>query len=80
MIMYYVWKRCRLAGYVNAHSDSDALTKAKNRFGEELFVERTGWNFSNENLTQLTRLLSLPNLDVSDTFRKGGREGDTGFW
>lgn len=35
-----VWKNCRLAGYVSAYGEWDALRKAKERFGEGLFVER----------------------------------------
>lgn len=35
-----VWKNCRLAGYVRAYSEIEALRKAKEKFGDNLFIER----------------------------------------
>ena len=37
---WMVWKDCRLVGYVLAYSEYEALTKAKDSYGERLFVER----------------------------------------
>ena len=35
-----VWKDCRLTGYIKAYSENDALKRAKEKFGENLFIER----------------------------------------
>lgn len=35
-----VWKNCRLAGYVRSYSETEALRKAKEQFGDNLFIER----------------------------------------
>lgn len=37
---WIVWKDCRLAGYVVAYSEYEALIKAKDKYGDRLFVER----------------------------------------
>lgn len=37
---WVVWKNCRMAGYVSAYGEWEALRKAKEKFGEGLFVER----------------------------------------
>ena len=37
---WYVWQNNRLVGYVTAYGQWDALRSAKNRFGEEIFIER----------------------------------------
>jgi hypothetical protein len=40
----YTWavvKDCRIVGYVRAYSEWDALSAAKRKYGEHLFVERT---------------------------------------
>ena len=40
----YIWavvKECRIVGYVKAYSEWDALSSAKRKYGENLFVERT---------------------------------------
>jgi hypothetical protein len=59
MIMYYVWKRCRLAGYIEAYSDTEALRKARARFGEELFVERAEWS---RTTSDVSHSLSQPRM------------------
>jgi hypothetical protein len=38
--IWAVWKNCRLVGYIRAFSEWDALSKAKNSYGDYLFVER----------------------------------------
>jgi hypothetical protein len=38
--LWAIWKRCRLAGYVNAYSEWEALKKAEEKFGKEIFVIR----------------------------------------
>lgn len=35
-----VWKDCRLSGYVRAFSEMDALKRAQEKFGQNLFIER----------------------------------------
>lgn len=37
---WMVWKDCRLVGYVTAYSERDAWIKAKDKYGDRLFVER----------------------------------------
>lgn len=40
----YTWmvvKECRIVGYIKAYSEWDALSAAKRKYGENLFVERT---------------------------------------
>lgn len=36
-----VWKDCRLAGYIQAFSELEALKKASELYGSRVFVERT---------------------------------------
>lgn len=39
----YTWavvKDCRRVGYVMAYSEYEAITKAKEKYGDRLFVER----------------------------------------
>lgn len=38
--VWMVWKDCRLAGYIKAYSEREALAKSKEKFGERLFIER----------------------------------------
>lgn len=38
--IWAVWKRCRLAGYVEAYGQWDALKKAEEKFGKEIFLVR----------------------------------------
>jgi hypothetical protein len=42
MILYtwVVMKDCRIAGYVKAHSEWDAMRIAQEQYGDRLFVER----------------------------------------
>lgn len=42
MYVWSVWKRCRMVGYINAYSEWDALRKAEDRFGRDLFIVRAG--------------------------------------
>lgn len=36
-----VWENCRMVGYVRSPSEMDALRKAKEKFGNNVFIERT---------------------------------------
>ena len=38
--IWSVWKRCRLVGYVVAHSQWEATKSAEERFGKEIFIVR----------------------------------------
>lgn len=38
--IWAVWKRCRLAGYVEAYGQWEALKKAEDKFGKEIFLVR----------------------------------------
>jgi hypothetical protein len=42
--VWIVWKDCRLAGYIKAYSEREAVLKSKEKFGERTFVERTIWS------------------------------------
>lgn len=41
--VWMVWKDCRLAGYIKAYSEREALVKSKEKFGDRTFVERAAW-------------------------------------
>lgn len=43
MILYTwtVWKNCRIVGYVSSYSEYDALKAANNKYGSNIFIERT---------------------------------------
>ena len=38
--IWAVWKRCRLQGYVEAYGQWDALKKAEEKFGKDIFLVR----------------------------------------
>jgi hypothetical protein len=43
-IMSYNWavyRDCRIVGYVKSPSEIDAMRKAKEKFGQNIFIERT---------------------------------------
>jgi hypothetical protein len=43
-IITYVWavhRDCRIVGYVKSPSEIDAMRKAKEKFGQNIFIERT---------------------------------------
>lgn len=43
-IISYNWavhKNCRIVGYVRSPSEMDAIRKAKEKFGKDIFIERT---------------------------------------
>jgi hypothetical protein len=42
--VWIVWKNCRMAGYIKAYAEREAVIKAKEKFGEYVFVERTTWS------------------------------------
>lgn len=41
MYSWAVWKNCRIAGYVEAYSEYDAYIKANNKYGCDIFLERS---------------------------------------
>ena len=41
MYTWIVWKNCRIVGYVVSCSETDAFRKATEKFGKNLWVERT---------------------------------------
>jgi hypothetical protein len=36
-----VWKNCRVVGYIRSPSEMDAMRKAQEKFGQNIFIERT---------------------------------------
>ena len=36
-----VYKNCKIVGYVKSPSEIDAIRKAKEKFGNDIFIERT---------------------------------------
>ena len=38
--VWMVWKNARLVGYITAYGEWDALRIAKNKYGENIFIER----------------------------------------
>lgn len=41
MYSWAVWKNCRIVGYVEAYSEYDANLKATNKYGRDIFLERS---------------------------------------
>jgi len=41
--VWIVWNGRKLAGYINAYGEWEAMRKAKEKFGQTVFVERTVW-------------------------------------
>ena len=41
MYSWAVWKNCRIVGYVEAYSEYDANIKAVNKYGRDIFLERS---------------------------------------
>lgn len=37
---WVVWKNCKIAGYIQAYSEWDAMRIAANKYGSNIFVER----------------------------------------